>query len=318
MRVYSAFLIALLFRAARASADRRSRRRGRATDRRRLGARRAAQLPPERRVDPVQLLQLEDEGRHRRRADRARRAVARRSARDAAEPRVVARAPRVQPSDPRPLRRQRAGRWTRPRRSPRARPALGCCSRSTTRKSRRIVSSRDVAGADRGARQAAHGAESRRGGWTSPTSASRNRRCGCSKAARDEAARAAREAVTIGRERGPAGDADSALPRARGAVASAARRRSTRRSRSTTRRSRVAAGVDARNFRVQRGFVARARGAAAAATRRRRGGAAARTLLRACRERRYAGFLRQMPRAARAAARAGARARHRARLHARR
>ena len=136
MRVYSAFLIALLFRAAGASADRRSRRRGRAPGRRRLGARRAAQFPAERRVDPVQLLQLEDEGRHGGCADRARHAVARRPARDAAEPSVVARSPRVQPSDPRPFRRsaQDDGRSRGDR--PSSTGCARCCSRSTTQKSR--------------------------------------------------------------------------------------------------------------------------------------------------------------------------------------
>ncbi len=62
------------------------------------------QRPRQRRVDPVQLLQLEDEGRQRRRADRARRAVARRPAGHRGQPRVVAGAPRVQRADPRPLR----------------------------------------------------------------------------------------------------------------------------------------------------------------------------------------------------------------------
>ena len=64
---------------ARAPADRRGCRRGRATGRRRFGARRAVEFPAECRVDPVQLLQLEDEGRYCGCADRARHAVARRS-----------------------------------------------------------------------------------------------------------------------------------------------------------------------------------------------------------------------------------------------
>ena len=227
MRVYSAFLIALLFRQPEHPRIADGRRRGRAADRRGVGARGAAQFPAQRGVDPVQLLQLEDQGRHGRRADRARCAVARRSARDAAEPGVVARAPRVQPPDPGPLRRRAADDGRSRGDRARARAALGAV-RDLLRGSRA-----------RSCRRATSRAPSRRS-----TSCAR-----CSNPARrmdvayfkfqestvrmlegraEDALRAARDAVAIGRERGAAGDADSAFPRPRGAVASAARRRRRR------------------------------------------------------------------------------------------
>ncbi len=81
LRIHGALLIALLFRQPEQSAHGGRGAEGRAAAR---GARHrdgAGQRPRERRVDPVQLLQLEDEGQQRRRADRARGTVARRSPR---------------------------------------------------------------------------------------------------------------------------------------------------------------------------------------------------------------------------------------------
>ena len=99
------------------------------------------------------------------------------------EPGVVARAPRVQPPDPRPLRAPPSARWTRPRPS---RARTGCarsCSRSTTRKSRR--SRRPTTCRRRSPRSTSCARCSiHRGGWTWRTSSSRSRPCGWWRAAR--------------------------------------------------------------------------------------------------------------------------------------
>ena len=115
-------------------------------------------------------------GDERRRADRARRAVARRSRGHRGEPRVVAGASRVQRADPRPLRAlaedHEGHRGVR--RGARAQVGAG---RDLPRRGDGARVERGRARRRRRARQAARGARARRAAWTSPISATRKRAC---------------------------------------------------------------------------------------------------------------------------------------------
>ena len=109
---------------------------------------------------------------------------------------------------------------------------------------------------DRRARETAHACSIRRGGWTSRTSASRNRRCAARRTP-DDALRAAQDAVAIGREAGlPAMQIPHFLVRE--ALSHLHARRVDDALARYDEAMRVPIGVDADNFRVQRGFVARA------------------------------------------------------------